>query len=437
MESGANRGSQVKPLPLKEREYRQSLYRTERRAIIPLKWFVLLVTAGLWVALLEPIPSGPVTILFAAYAVLNFFNTDFFFREKIKSEWIRPATLISYLVDVVYVTLLIYFNLTLHFHGEKLYSDFYILYFLLVMRGFALFTTIAETVLVNALISVIFILMIRLQQASFAFIAEPAFAVRLVLIWLVLLMGWFIMVVLNQQKMDLIQIHERVMRSENLVRIGELAAGVAHEINNPLGIIIANAEYLKKITAADDPRGEDIEAIRRETDRCKEIVQQMLAYANPKPSQMTKIDPAAINDEVLQFVFPRGRTGHIEVAKDYAANVPAFEADPNLIKQALLNLYLNARQAIPEKEAGKITARILHARRPSGVIFEIEDTGPGISEEDMDHVFDPFFTRKPHGTGLGLPMTQRIVESFGGTISLNSVQPHGTIARIQFPEHGG
>jgi signal transduction histidine kinase len=424
----------MKPQSFREKEYRLSLLRTERRAIIPLKWFVWIVTLGLWIGLIDPRPPLPILAIFAVYALSNAIESYYFYLGRVDLTLIRPLTLISYLIDVIYVTMLIYFNLGTHYYSERIYGDFYILYFLLVMRGFALFTTLTETVLVNSLISILFILMIRMQQTSFAFVTSPAFAVRLVLIWLVLLMGWFIMVVLNQQKMDLIRVNEQLMRAENLVRVGELAAGVAHEINNPLGIITANTEFLMKITPSHDPRLEDIETIHRESNRCKEIIQQMLAYANPKPGEISVIDPRAINDEVLHFVFPRGRSGKISVEANYAAHIPAMEADPNLMKQALLNVYINAKQAIPDDQDGKITSRILSHRYPPQVVFEIEDTGAGISEEDLDHVFDPFFTRKPKGTGLGLPMTQRIVESFGGIITLHPVQPHGTLVRMRFPE---
>lgn len=445
----------MKPLPLREREYRAGLLRAERKFILPIKWLVLLVTVGLWFVVnhfgndplilpgavprpLELPPdwriSRPTLILFSIYGLMNLIESLLLYTGRIGPRHIRIVTLISYLSDCVYVTTLVYFS-TLNFYWiGKYYSDFYILYFLLVMRGFALFTTIGEIALVNLLISVLFTFMIRMQQYSYAFVMEPAFIVRLTLIWLVLLMAWFIMVALNEQKNTLIGMHESVTRAENLARIGALAAGVAHEVNNPLGIIAASAEYLKKITPADDPRLEDIESIHAETNRCKEIVQQLLAYANPKPGEMAVIEPAAINDDVVNFVFPRGRAGKVEVVKEYAPHTPVFQADPNLLKQALLNIYINARQSIPEGREGRIVARILPRRGHRGVVFEIEDNGIGITPEDLERVFDPFFTRKATGTGLGLPMTQRIVESFRGQISVQPGKERGTLVRIEFPE---
>ncbi|MBI1785872.1 hypothetical protein HYR69_12075 [Candidatus Sumerlaeota bacterium] len=233
--------------------------------------------------------------------------------------------------------------------------------------------------------------------------------------------------------MDLIRVHEQIMRAESLVRMGALAAGVAHEINNPIGIIIANTEYLKTSVEPGHPMLDDLEAIHRESNRCRDIVQQMLAYANPKPGGITRVDARALNDEVLQFVFPRGHAGSISVVKDYSGAPPHIMADPNLVKQALLNLYINARQSIPEGEAGTITVRVHATKFPAAAIIEIEDTGIGIPSEDLAQVFDPFFSRKPKGTGMGLAMTHRIVDSFGGTITIANAHPRGTIVTMKFP----
>ena len=205
------------------------------------------------------------------------------------------------------------------------------------------------------------------------------------------------------------------MRADSLARVGELAAGVAHEINNPLGIIIATTDYLKKTTDPSDVSYEDLEAISRESKRCKETVERMLLYAKPKPENLSWIDAAHINEDVMSFVFPKGRTGKVEVVKEVAEDLLAFRADPNMIKQALLNLYLNAKQAIPEGEKGRIVSRVYNRRRSGHIVFEIEDDGAGVDPETLTYIFDPFYTTKPGGSGLGLSVTQRIVEAFGGT----------------------
>jgi signal transduction histidine kinase len=174
-----------------------------------------------------------------------------------------------------------------------------------------------------------------------------------------------------------------------------------------------------------------VEAIHAEAMRCKQIVQEMLTYARPRPIGLSAVEPRSLNDEVLSFVFPRNRQERYQLIREYAENPGLLMADPNLLKQALLNLYLNAQQAIPDGELGKITARI--ARFGRWVRFEVEDNGTGIAEEDLDHIFNPFFTRKPTGTGLGLAVTQRIVEQFEGSITVRPAVPRGTVFCIDFP----
>jgi signal transduction histidine kinase len=424
----------MKLLPLQEKEYRESLYRLERRAIIPLKWFILIITLLLWVGIIGIFPKGPVLIVFVAYTVSILLETYWFYLHRVTVGQIRPLTLISYLVDVVFVTMLIYFDLATTYFGPETHNNFYILYFLLVMRGFALFKTIGETIFVNLLISALFILMNYLQRPDIRVLLHPEFTQSLVLIWLVILMSWFVIMIINRQKLELMEVHDRLLRAEGLARVGTLAASVAHEINNPLGIIATTAEYLRRYKPTDENElAEEIGAIEREAMRCKEIVQQMLTYANPRPIGKAPIDLRGLNDEVLSFVFPRARSDRFEVVRQYGDDPPMIEADPNMIKQALLNLYINAKQAIDEGAPGRIVSRIRGRNQGRLLRVEVEDNGRGIADEDLERIFEPFFTRKSHGTGLGLPVTQRIIEAFGGSIAVEHAHPRGTIFIAEFP----
>ncbi|MCL5269171.1 MAG: ATP-binding protein [bacterium] len=423
----------MKPLPLQEREYRQGLYHMERRAGIPIKWFVLLVTVILWFWTIGSAPSPHVFLLFFLYFLFILAQSYFFYFSKVTLTEVKPLVIFSYFVDVVFVTLLIYFDLATNNTGPSGYHDFYLLYFLLVMRGFALFQSLTEIILVNILISMLYLLTLGLQKIEFRFLYDSNFAVSLVLIWLVILMSWFIISTITRQKMELLDIHDRLLRTDNLARVGELAAGVAHEINNPIGIIAATAEYLKKRLEPGDERLDDIEAIYSEAMRCKEIVQEMLTYANPRPIGSGPLDMRAINEEVLHFVFPNYKADLYEVIREYDEDVPIFMGDANLIKQALLNLYINARQAIPPDVQGRIVSRVQSRQRGRSVAIEIEDNGVGIDEPDMDHIFEPFFTRKAEGTGLGLAVTQRIIEMFKGTIKIRRGERGGTCFTLTFP----
>ncbi len=417
----------MRPLPLREQEYRESLYRLERRAIIPLKWGILLVSLVLWVRVIGSPLTPALFSLFFGYGLINCALTYFFYLNRVSSNQIRPFTLASYLADVIFVSMLVYFDLNTITSGT--HSDFYVIYFLLVMRGFALFKTMTETIFVNFLISLLYILTFYLSDYDFH--SNPNFYVSFVLIWLVILMSWLIVMVINRQKLELMEVHERLLRADSLSRVGELAAGVAHEINNPIGIIAATADYLRMQIPENDARREDVDAIHAEAMRCKQIVQEMLTYAHPRPAGVMAIEPCALNDEVLAFVFPGSRQEKYKIVRNYEDDPGLFNADPNMVKQALLNIYINAQQAIPEERMGRIDVRI--ERAENMVRFEIEDNGSGIADEDLEHIFDPFFTRKAKGTGLGLAVTQRIVEQFDGSISVRPAHPNGAIFSLEFP----
>jgi signal transduction histidine kinase len=423
----------MRPIPLREREYRQSLLRIERTAVLPAKVFVLLVSSGLWIALQNEEPAPPLVVVFGLYLLSILLEGGFVTLRPVSLSAIKPLSFLSYGADVVYVAALIYFDTATNYLGETAHSNFYILCFLLIMRGFALFRSMTGAILINILLSLMFVLTVRLQNSGFEFITEPEFAVQLILIWLVILMAWFIMMVFNEQRTDLIRIQDQLMRSEQLARIGEIAAGVAHEINNPLGIILTTTEYLDRSMEKDDGNREEILAIRRETERCKNIVQQLMTYARPKPRETTLISPKEITDEVIAFSFMKGQGESITVERDYAGDLPLIRADANLVKQALLNLVLNARQALERNGGGKIRIRLFPSRRRRHVFCEIEDNGPGIDPEDYPQLFEPFFTRREGGTGLGLAMTQRIVESFGGRIRIEPVREGGTRVQLRFP----
>ena len=213
----------VRPVPLQEQEYRQGLYRLERHAIIPLKWCVLSVTFFLWMSVIGREITPAVFGLFLVYFLTNLALSYFFYMNRVPSGQIRPFTLVSYLLDVTFVTLLIYFDISTL--GTQTNHNFYLLYFLLVMRGFALFKTIKETIFVNLLISVLYIITFYLRYTGFSFLFDAEFAVSLILIWLVIMMSWFIVMIITRQKMELLEVHERLLRAESLARVGELAAG--------------------------------------------------------------------------------------------------------------------------------------------------------------------------------------------------------------------
>ena len=234
---------------------------------------------------------------------------------------------------------------------------------------------------------------------------------------------------LQQSHQQLEQAQFQLIRTEKLAALGQLAAGVAHEINNPLGTITIYAHILNKTLEADDPRKEDIELIISEANRTKDIVQGLLSFARE-----TKLKPGDTNitdiiEETLSLLVNQALFQNIRIKKNLKDDLPTLFADATQLKQVFLNIMLNAAQAMEGK--GTLTINTTHE---SGVItIKIRDTGPGIPPEHVAKLFNPFFTTKEKGTGLGLAISYGIVERHSGQIDVDTEMGKGSTFTITLP----
>lgn len=218
---------------------------------------------------------------------------------------------------------------------------------------------------------------------------------------------------------DLTEERARVGRMEDAYRlaaVGELAAGVAHEVNNPLQAISSTAELLLLESLPEDTRS-DLETIRLEAKRGGVIVRNLLAFARPKPPSKTRVDLAGVVDSVVALRGPQIRLTNIALALETDGPAVHISADPDQLKQVLHNLIGNAAQAV-QKAHGSGTIRILVKRVGGDVELVVEDTGPGISDDVLPRIFRPFFTTKQvgEGTGLGLAVSLKLVRENGGEL---------------------
>jgi signal transduction histidine kinase len=424
-----------------EHEYLNWLTRIETRAIIPLKWAILVVSLSVWMWSAQSMfPATEVFMMFFLYFMFNIAQSYFFYARRVLFNQVKPFCYVSYFIDIAFVSILIYMDTT-RYYGQNLQSDFYILYFLMILRGFALFRRSREAIFTSILISGFFIVSIRFRETSFDFIRQRTFAFKFALIWMVSLMSWFIVEMINSQKSEIFKIKESLLRSEQFATLGQLAAGVAHEINNPIGIISAYSEYLLKKTPEDDPLREDYQTLHKEALRCEKIVSRLLNFANPSAREIVMCDIAELNEETLKFIFYDKKEKTIIIEKKIDQNLPEIMADPVQIKQALLNIYLNAIQAMsnfnqdmPEKKEKKLKIKIsLSPKEANTLSIIIQDTGTGLSKENLSKVFEPFFTTRQSGGGLGLSITRKIIEGHGGKIMLRNIQPHGAEVDIMLP----
>ncbi|HET7697125.1 MAG TPA: ATP-binding protein [Vicinamibacterales bacterium] len=231
-----------------------------------------------------------------------------------------------------------------------------------------------------------------------------------------------------------VQLEEQLQISDKMASIGLLAAGVAHEVNTPLTGISSYTQMLLQQAPADDPSTKVLEKIERQTFRAAKIVNGLLNLARPAQVDSGPCDINAVINDVLSLLEHQFRTGSIQVRKELAAAAPIVQGIEHKLQQVFLNLFLNARDAMPK--GGWLT--IVTRQERNGAVVEIADTGSGIPADQLSRIYDPFFTTKAigKGTGLGLSITYGIVQEHGGHITCDSQLGQGTRFTIHLPLAG-
>ncbi len=271
-----------------------------------------------------------------------------------------------------------------------------------------------------------------------------AIAVLIIVSVVALIMGYLISRRLAQRLAE--AHHERtvmthqVIETGRLASIGELAAGIAHEINNPVAIMVQEAGWIDDLLAEGEPVSggnlEEIERavgqIRTQGDRCKEITYKLLSFARKTDPTVRVVMLNELVDEVIGLTSQKTRYANVRIETELSPDLAPIQAAPSELQQVLLNLVNNAIDAI-ERPGGTVTV----STRTAGddVVLEVSDTGKGIPEANIARIFDPFFTTKPvgQGTGLGLSICYGIVEKMGGTITVESEIETGTTFTVAFP----
>jgi signal transduction histidine kinase len=229
--------------------------------------------------------------------------------------------------------------------------------------------------------------------------------------------------------------YEQMKRADRLASIGEMAAGIAHEIKNPLAGIAGVIQVIKKDMLVGDQKKAVLDEVLSQVERMDKAVRNLLSFARPPEPKMTLVDINELIGKLLDFLAPQFAKNSILAERRLATGLPWLTLDPDLVQQALINIALNAIQAMPE--GGKFIVET-KATKPSGdapgsVEIVFIDSGKGISAENLSRIFGPFFTTRQQGTGLGLSITQRIIEQHNGDINVTSAPGKGAAFTISFP----
>jgi two-component system NtrC family sensor kinase len=229
--------------------------------------------------------------------------------------------------------------------------------------------------------------------------------------------------------------YEQMKKADRLASIGEMAAGIAHEIKNPLAGIAGVIQVLRKDSGIDDQNRVVLMEVLSQVERMDKAVRNLLTFARPPEPKMTLVDINELIDKLLDFLAPQFAKNSIAVERMLIPGLPLLMLDPDLIKQAIINIALNALQAMPN--GGTFTVETKSTKpvneKSGSVELEFTDTGKGVSSENLHNIFSPFFTTRQQGTGLGLAITQRIIEQHSGEISVASTPGKGASFTIVLP----
>jgi two-component system, NtrC family, sensor kinase len=229
------------------------------------------------------------------------------------------------------------------------------------------------------------------------------------------------------------QMQEQMAQADRLASIGQLSSGVAHEINNPLGVILGYTQLMLRSEARDSERFNDLKTVEKHVRHCKSIVEDLLNFARRSEPKKEKVDIHKTIEEVLSFIRQNVGSSRIDFQTDFDRRIPPVVLDEKKIKQVLINLLMNARHAVGTHG----TIRVSTAWHPSDGRLEIlvADDGYGIEEKHLKHIFDPFFTTKPtgEGTGLGLSVSYGIIKKHGGEIRVESKPGKGSTFAVVLP----
>ena len=241
--------------------------------------------------------------------------------------------------------------------------------------------------------------------------------------------------VVEDQKLRLTLAQQQMLQAAKLSALGELVAGVAHELNNPLTVLMGTADMIE--AEAPGPVQENVRLMREAVNAARSVVRGLLTFGRKMPLEKTPVDLAELTEGVLALTFGDLHVAEVKIRKDIAAGLPPVWADANQLQQVLVNLITNARQAMADVEGERRLYISVQPADPDRIRIQVEDTGAGIPADILPKVFDPFVTTKRDGTGLGLSISYGIIREHGGTLTVESTVGKGTTFTIELPIEAG
>ncbi len=235
--------------------------------------------------------------------------------------------------------------------------------------------------------------------------------------------------IIQTRAMERLRLKERLSQAEKLSAIGVMAAGISHEIRNPLGIIRSSAELLKKKVIQHDPTNTIPDIIVEESSRLNQIITEFINYAKPPSPNLSACVIEEVIDKILTFLASQIEEDGYIIKKKYQNAIPDIMADASMLYQSFLNILMNAMQSMPE--GGRIQIEV--SSKDNVVTVHFDDEGQGIPEDNLEKIWDPFFTTKEKGSGLGLGIVKNIIEAHNGSIQISNRKVRGARVTVELP----
>lgn len=271
-------------------------------------------------------------------------------------------------------------------------------------------------------------LLAAIDQGPQDMVTEPS--LRLCMLILMTVCCYGVQVLFDKQRVAESEAREYMLRQEQLQATGRLAAEIAHQLKNPLGIINNAAFTLQRTVKEGKTITQQIRIIREEVDRSDRIITELMGYARLSDGKVERLDVAEELDRAIDMVFPAGAKYDVKIHREYAAALPPLLMQRSHLSEVFVNILQNAREAMDGKGNVRVTTQFGDGYM---VIVTIADDGPGIPAEKLSKIFEPYFTTKEKGTGLGLAIVKHNTEIYGGTVAAQSELGKGTLFTINLP----
>lgn len=427
--------SQVRLTDAQREAQTQRILFVETNIMLPVKVVGILFTSYFYrqvlryeydLSALETPPSVYVAQL-QFYTAGNLIFWGLLLAARLGQLWPRVLRFAAFwlaMLDNLFLSGLIYFT-------GGLDSVLYWLYMGLMIRSAVDFPVFWQQAVFNLSTCLFYTLSAVLSESSWQFLKDETYWMRITILMLVGACCWGTYMLVEREQRRLSAQQELLLRGQKMAAAGRLAAEIAHQLKNPLGII-NNAAYLLQRQAHNDGAvsSDTLQVIRQEVARADKILTELMDYARLSEGRVEPVDVNNALERALAQARPEGLKPTVRVVKDLATGLPRLGVQRSQLEECFLNLIRNALDAMPG--GGTLTLRSRYAGQER-IEVEVADTGPGIGPEMLPKIFDAFYTTKPGGTGLGLAIVKNVIETYAGTISATSKPGEGTQFQLIFP----